>query len=350
MTKNPVEKKENVYLFYGEDDFSLQRKIQRWKSEFAKKYSGSSIVLIDGQSESSLASRFEEILSPSLFSSKKLILAKNCLPTKSGQTELTDLVLRTIERLPADYFLVFWQAGKPDQRLVSTKQILKSGIKVEEFKLPHGKALNNWLKTEAKNLGVSIDDEAMEVLAQFLGRDLYEEKKAGGKVIEVKEQFDLWQAFSELSKLGSLGGRITKSEVESLIMPKSPENIFRLSDSIVNGNKKEAFSEFENFVASSQADEKAAIIKIVALLSEQLRSLLAVTYLTRLSLNQDEIADKLGWSPGRVFINLKLAKELSADRIERLLRRLLEIDKTIKRSDLSPNLLMGLFIREASGQ
>ena len=70
------EPKSNVYLFYGEDDFSLRRKIDFWKTEFAKKYGSSSISLVDGEnlSESELISQLQTNLAPSLFSSKKLII------------------------------------------------------------------------------------------------------------------------------------------------------------------------------------------------------------------------------------------------------------------------------------
>src|SRR6185436_9493787 len=80
------ETKSNIYIFYGEDDFSLRQKVNIWKAEFAKKYSGTSIVSLSGEnlSEVELAKKFEEVLTPSLFSSKKLIIATNVLPAKAS--------------------------------------------------------------------------------------------------------------------------------------------------------------------------------------------------------------------------------------------------------------------------
>ena len=73
-----TEPKKNIYLFFGEDDFSLRRKVDIWKNEFAKKYSGSSVVVLDGNKadSSELAKKIEEALAPSLFSEKKLIICK----------------------------------------------------------------------------------------------------------------------------------------------------------------------------------------------------------------------------------------------------------------------------------
>ena len=37
----------NLFLFYGEDDFSLKRKLDHWKVEFAKKYSPQAVIFLD---------------------------------------------------------------------------------------------------------------------------------------------------------------------------------------------------------------------------------------------------------------------------------------------------------------
>ena len=83
-------KKTNVYLFYGEDDFSLRRKIDQWKTEFAKKYSVAAVVFFDAAdlSDAELIKKMETELAPSLFSSKKLLIIRDGLPKKSDQERL----------------------------------------------------------------------------------------------------------------------------------------------------------------------------------------------------------------------------------------------------------------------
>lgn len=347
----------NVFLFFGEDDFSLQKKIEHWKAEFTKKYSANSIALIDSEdlADPDLSKKLEEVFSPSLFSQEKLIIAKNILPGKASQEQMGLKLIDLIGNLPTDYFLILWQTKKPDKRLGIIKKILsprhaggQADINILEFNLPAGPKLNFWIKTEVKKLNASIDEDAVEKLAVFLGRDLFEEKKIGGRLIERREAFNLWQVYSEIFKLSSLTDHIKSSDVEQLIKPKVSENIFLLTDEITKKNKRGALNILENLLVNQTMDEKSAIIKILGLLAEQVRSLILVNTLSADKLTHAQIAEKLGWSSGRVFITLKHAQNADLSKLKDLLSHLLNIDMKLKTQDVNPKLLIDLFIVQAA--
>lgn len=331
----------NIHVFHGEDDFSIKRKIDLWKEEFAKKYSSSGIVFFDGEKldQNELIKKLEEAMTPSLFSNIKFIIAKNVLPTKATQESLAESLTIIIEKIPKDYYLVFWQTAKLDQRLKVVKKILTLPIKVTELKLPVGNELTQWLMTEAKRLGASFEPSAVEKLAKFLGRDLVEDKKS--------PPYDLWQAQNELEKLVSFSKQINADQVEQLIKPRLPDNVFALSDSIVNKQEQQAFTILEELLTAG-SDEKSSIIKIVGLLAEQLKALISVSLLSARRKGQDEMAEILGWTPGRVYINVKLAKNLDMAKARKLLALLLKIDQSLKSSDTDPKLLINMFIHQAT--
>ncbi len=339
----------NVFLFYGEDDFSLRRKIDFWKTEFAKKYSASAITVVDAAnlSELDLISKLRSELAPSLFSAKKLLIVRNSLPRKASQTDLSEFFLNFISLIPKDYFVIFWETSKPDNRLGFTKKFL-SMITATEFNLPHGLELNQWIKAMAKTLGVEISDVAADKLAQFLGRDLFEEKKVAGRVVDRKEAFNLWQVYSELIKLTSNTSQIEANLVASLVKPKVPDSVFALTNEMVAKNQKGAFQALENFLDSQTLDEKSAFIKIIGLLSEQIRSLLVVFLLQKSGQSNELIAEKLGWTSGRVFITSKNLKNISESKLKRLLAELLLIDQRIKSSDANTKLDIDLFLVQAT--
>src|SRR5205807_2394609 len=151
---------------------------------------------------------------------------------------LVEALERLIKLIPTDYFLVFWQ-DTLDRRLGFIKNLAKQ-VNVVEFHLPHGAELDTWIRKQASVLGLNLNDKAVEKLAVLMGRDLFEEKKAGGRVIERKELFDLWQVHSELLKLASHKSLITDKEVGELVVPQVSENVFALSDAVVAQNKKGA--------------------------------------------------------------------------------------------------------------
>ncbi len=156
---------DQIFLFTGEDDFSLKRRLDFWKEEFAKKYPHGQILVFDAENlENQSLSHLEEAVSPSLFSDKKLIILKNYLPTKATDADFAEKLLGLLEKIPQDLFLIFWQTVKLDGRLNLVKKFLKHPkIKTVQFALPHGRELNAWLKQEAAKLGVGIEEEAVEL-------------------------------------------------------------------------------------------------------------------------------------------------------------------------------------------
>jgi DNA polymerase III subunit delta len=340
----------NVFLFFGEDDFSLRKKIEFWKDDFAKKYTVNAIAILDSAdlSTDELIGKLKEIASPSLFSSKKLIILKDCLPTTAAQSKLADFILGLTEHLSKDFFLIFWQQQKLDKRLASTKKILASKIELKEFNLPHGRELNNWIKQQAQDLNLKITDDAIEKLAVYVGRDLGEEKKFGGRIVEVKEAFDLWQVYSELLKLSNYSNQITAPDVEKLVKAKVPDSVFALTDQILAKNKKGAFEALENLLSYTPTEEKNAMIKVLGLLAENLRGLIIVASLNNSGLTDGQIAEKLGWTPGRVFITKKNSKNLQLDKLKGLLAHLLDIDYKLKSTSQDPKLLIDLFLVRAT--
>lgn len=348
MTQTSAKQPAQAYIFFGEDDFSLRRKLDTWKREYAKKYSVDSIAHLERSEagESDMIGQLEQALSPSLFSSRKLVIAKDFLPTKAAEEKLGEYLLQRIQSLPKDYFLVLWQTARPDRRLGMIKKIIAAGA-VTEFELPHGKMLNGWIKAYAKTMDLSLDDAAIEELAKYLGRDLYEEKKAGGKVIERKEAFDLWQVHSELQKLASYSKQADVAAVRALVRPKIPENVFALTDELARKNRKASLQILEQLLGQPAADEKSATIKIIGLLAEQARGMLVTKILQDEGKSSQEIADALGWSSGRVFITLKNASAQNTERLKRMLSQLTEIDSKLKSSEDNPKLLINQFILAA---
>jgi DNA polymerase III subunit delta len=349
MTTQTQKQPTQAYIFFGEDDFSLRRKIETWKREFAKKFSVDSIVQLERgeRSEQEMVGQLEQALSPSLFSTRKLVVAKDFMPARATETKLGEYLLAKIESLPKDYFLILWQSGRPDKRLGLTKKILAGKVTVTEFELPHGIMLNAWLKAYAKTLDLNLDDASADELAKYLGRDFYEEKKAGGKVIERKEAFDLWQARSELEKIASYSKQGDVTAVRALVKPKVPENVFALTDEIARKNKKGALQIVENLLGQPSSDEKSATIKIIGLLAEQARAMLMVKVLQQEGKSADDIADALGWSSGRVFITSKNAQSQKMESLKRMLSMLSDIDAKLKSSDDNPKLLIDQFILAA---
>lgn len=338
--------KQNFFLFYGPDDYSIRQKIENWKQEFSKKYTNSGIVDMLGTEleENELIGRLEEALSPSLFSQTKLVIAKACLPSKAAQEKLIDFWNKTIES-PTACFVIIWQPTGVDKRLGFTKKLIANkNVKVTEFNLPHGREFTAWLQNKTIQMGSGISPAALEKLAVKLGRDLFEQKKFGGRVVETKEVFDLWTAAAELEKLTSYSKEIKEQDIDDLVTGKIGDPTFLLADEVLKNQGQKALNMLEVVFRNSSVDEKTTAIKILALLSEQARGLLLVTLLMKKNLTSERIAETLGWSSGRIFMIQKQLQSVSLNKLKPLLGKILSTDQKLKSSDISPKLLMASLI------
>jgi len=64
--------------------------------------------------------------------------------------------------------------------------------------------------------------------------------------------------------------------------------------------------------------------------------------------DNEQIAEKLGWTSGRVFITARNSKNVSIDKLKQLLKQLLMIDYRIKSSDTNTKLEIDLFLARAT--
>ena len=188
-----------------------------------------------------------------------------------------------------------------DGRVKFFKQFV-SLVNVTEFNLPHGQALNTWIKATSQTLDVRITDEAVDLLAQYLGRDLFEEKKFGGKVVDRKEAYNLWQVYSELSKLASsTTDPISPDLVKSLVKPKLPDSVFNLSDNLALHNQEAAFQSLENYLETAEPVGSSFLVEAEGLelsgatIRNEMRDLEEQGFLTHPHTSAGRIPTELGY-------------------------------------------------------
>ncbi len=319
-----------IFLYLGPDEFSKAQ-----KAEKAAAALGSRPVFF-GEGE--------EIPEPAvlagqdLFSQDKVFVLKNMF----GKF----LADNAWQRLMGTRNLIFFLEEKLDKRLAQAKAVLKDErIAKEEFALPHGQELDNWLMVRAGELGASLGREAAAELARRLGRDLSRETKAGGKIVAVDEVYNLWQAGAEIQKLAAYaaGKAITAADVGELVPENGEVDVFDLTNAIAENKKQLALSLLHKFLAlQTGSEEKAAAIQLNALLAEQFRNVLMVQDFMDANKSETEILELTGWKSGRVFVMKKIAGRFAAEKVRDFLGKLKALDEELKTGSVPPKVLLDL--------
>jgi len=344
--------KKNIYLFFGEDDFTIGEEIKNEKESFKKEFKNAEMSEIDWNSENlgereKMARLQDGLMANSLFSSDKLLIIKNILFSKNKKSEQTSVETRHASSLqsedgrekiilkylkdPQENIKVFFVESSLDKRKKIYKEIFKfektGKAEIKEFLTPANFQFDNWLKMMVEKSGGKIEREAISGLAISLGRGLAQKDK-NKKIVQ---SYNLWEAKSEIEKLISYCGNreITKSDIELLVRSKVDMNIFNLIDSIGSKNKRKAVS-----LLNEQIDGGANEIYMLTMFVYQFRNLLKVKSLLNEGMSSFEIASETRMHPFVVQKSIEQCGKFEMDNLKKIYQKLFNADLAILVLDL----------------
>jgi len=257
---------------------------------------------------------------------------------------------KNLEKLFGTQNTIIVAEEKLDKRLAFVKKLTKDKrITIQNFDLPHGRELNVWIEKRVKDLGGKISKAVVEVLAVRLGRDEGTEKKFGGKIVEIKEAFNLWQADSEIQKLlaCSSAGEISENDVNNLVSENLEIDGFKITNAIGDGRKQEALDLIGHFLSEQTgSDEKGSIIQLSALLAEQFRNVAMVQDFSARHTPESEILEKTGWKSGRLFVMKKISSKFPSKKVMEFLKKVEALDTELKTTQTPPKVLLDLIVAQ----
>lgn len=298
--------KKNVYLFFGEDSYSANKKARFWREQFKKKHGGD-INITELEGKQTTAIQFEsDVYSTPFLADKRLIVIYDFLSKakKEEQKKVADILEGEI---PDFCVIVFVENKPPDKRMALYKKINKVG-NIEEFNLLMGPQLTSWIsqRAKAKNLELS------PALADYLG------KIAGS---------DLWNLDNEIEKIKmySQTSNINKESIEKLIHPNLTASIFKLTDFLAQKNPKDSLVTLHVLIESGED-----IIKILFMIVRHFRILIQVKDLIERESKKSEITSKLKMHPYVITKTIQQCPNFSKEKLFKVYNQLLQIDIDVK--------------------
>lgn len=293
-----------VFLFYGDDTYSLEKKLQFWKQEFEKKHGGDmNISIFPGDT---LAGEiFQACCALPFLGEKRLVIVKNFFTEASDEARsgFADL----IEQIPDFCVLVFAETAGIDRRLGLFKKLQKFGKLTEFFTVTGGKLLG-WIQDEVAARGATIEKDAVITLAELLPADLY-------------------RLENEIAKLVSFanGRIINKKDIELLVDVELEASIFKLTDGIGQKNRRVSLQTLHQLI-----DTGEELHRILYMIMRQFRIILCVKDLLGHGLSRDAIASKIKEHPFVVSNTMMQSKNFSLDQLKRAYELLVDIDTRLK--------------------
>ncbi|MFH5778314.1 DNA polymerase III subunit delta [Heyndrickxia oleronia] len=259
---------------------------------------------------------------------KRLVILQNAifLTSEKGKQKVEHNLLKLEEYIqnPPDYTILVFIAPyeKLDERKKITKLIKKYASVFEAKKLKDAE-LKSWVIGKVKLNGVTIDEDAAELLITLSGTNLM-------------------MLSSEIDKLSLFIGennKIDKATVERLASRTLEQNIFSLVDKVVHRNISDALRIYYDLLKQNEEP-----IKILSILANQFRLVYQTKELSRRGYGQQQIASHLNVHPFRIKLAAGQAQLFSEEELKRIMHLLAKCDYQMKTSSLDKVMIIEMFL------
>ena len=315
-----------IYFFYGSESFFLQQ----LKEQLIEKVAANdedSLAVYDLE-EVPIQETVSDAETYPFFSDRKLVIAENPVFLKAKPDKLAfEHDLLALERYlsaPVDYsvLVIIAPYEKIDERKKISK-LLKKHATVAVCNPIKDNDLRQWVNSVAKQMNVTINDEAYEIMEAELSNNLH-------------------QLENELQKLALYvgpDGEVTKEIAEDLVSHTTTSSALRLVDAIIEKDLQKAIRIFKDLL--KMKEEPIAMIGLIAF---QFRSILRVKLLKRQGYSQYQMQKQLGVHPYVVKIALNRERQFTIDKLERIIIQLADTDAAIKQGKMEKELAFELML------
>lgn len=293
-----------VYLFYGEDDFRLEKVLDTIRDCVEEAARDFNLRTFHGDNAST-ADILDDACSLPFMSSNRVIIVRRVEKFSSSALES---FLPYLEN-PVETTRLIFVSLKTDFKKKFYKKCRALGVAVH-FKPLYDSQIPPWIKKTAADIGLKINREACEYLHGIIGNRLRE-------------------IHTELEKLHLRHGDrpIGLSEIKESAIHSRVYTIFELMDHISSKDRDKSVSVLCRFLEEEGRD---AAFGIIGMLNRQMRLLFEAGSILESGGGQADVAKKIKVPPFLVKKIVQQSKKWTLDELERGLHLLHDADGLLK--------------------
>ena len=316
-----------IIFLYGKDTYRLQQKLKEIEAQYKKIHkSGLNLEKMDA-----LQIEFREfadkLFQYSIFIKKKLFFLENLFSNQ----EFKEKFLEKIKEIAKsqDLIVVFEKKELPKRNKLFLN--LKKHGKCQEFQPLKEKELRNWIKGEFQKEKIKISGQAMNLLLEFVGNDLWQLSNEIRKLVCLKKPLQS----SDLIK------EVKGQDVEILVKPKLEADIFKIIDALAQRNKKKALQLIqENLLKENKP------LAILNMINFQFRGLLIAKTLMGEGKTLDDFLKLNILKPYPTRKCWYASAGFSLDQLKKIYQKIFEADLGIKTGKIQPEEGLKMLVAE----
>jgi DNA polymerase III subunit delta len=325
-----------LYIFYGQDDYSIQQALGELKRSVVDETFGvSDIGTLDGNNVTFHEFKMTCETIP-FFSKIRFVVTKGLLGRfesrqKQRQTKKTfnntqlkewQPFAECIKNIPESTILVMI-----DNEINKLNPLFKSisdKAEVRAYPMLKHRDLITWIQKRVNTQGNQISPQAVELMAKLVGNDL-------------------WTMSNEIDKLTlyTLGRLILEKDVKAIVSHAQEANVFNLIDAIFEGNVGLAEDLLHQLLMAG-----ATPTYLLSMLSRQIRLIVLAKEMIINLKPESEMKLKLGLADYPFKKTTEQAQKYSLESMKMIYEKLLETDVAIKSGKYDDNLALIILLAE----
>ena len=305
------------YLFYGKDNGRIQKEINK----IIAQYEGDCDVITYDLNTNKMGDVMNEMTMLPFFHSHKVVLVRHCDFLGSGALDFDLTQLEAFLRAPLleNTLIMTGDFEKCDSRKKIVKLVTQT-CRVKSFQNLEEKDKRSYVMEKCRELNIQIEHEALNQLIQRLKND----------TATIDRQ---------LEKLACYPQKIDEEVINALVLRELEDNVFQLSESILNGKFKKAYRLYKDMTALNYDP-----IYLLAVISSQMRFYYQVKVCLMQGMNEERIASYLKAHPYRVKLSIHIVDTIDAEVIMKILDAALMCDLDIKNGRREKFLAFEMFL------
>lgn len=298
-----------IIFLYGQDTYRIKQKLTEIIEHYKEVHkSGLNLRFFDGKNLNyrDFKDEFQQI---PMFQEKKLLVLKNVSQNQEFKNSFLENGKKFID---SKDIIVFQEEGEISPKDPFLKFLTKNA-KTQDFPMLGGGKLRNWAKREFDKYKTEIQPEALWLLINYAGNDL-------------------WRLSNEIQKLAAFkkNKTIEPKDIDLLVKPEIETDIFETIEALASKNKKKAVSLLHEHLEKGDNP-----LYLLSMINFQFRSLLII-----------KETGKLDGHPYFVRKTANLAESFSREELRRIYRKIFEADLKIKTGRSDPQTALDLLVTE----
>lgn len=309
-----------ILFLYGKDEYRMKEKMKEIVESYKKSNKNClGLVFFDCQKDN--FKNFEDSSKQtSMFKEKKLFVLINPFSDSSFRESFLE---KKEYFLNSEDIFIFLQEGEVLKSNLLFK-FLEKNSKTQKFDFLTGQKLKNWIIKRVNSQKSKIEAEAISLLLNYIGSDL-------------------WRMGNEVDKLSNFkkDQTIKKEDVSFLVRANIETDIFKTIDSIAQKKKDVALSLLKKHINKGDSP-----LYLISMINYQFRNLLIVKDFIEKRLPYGAIAKKSGLHPFVVKKTFYLCQKFSFEEIKKIYKNILKTDMEIKVGKISPEAGLEMLVIE----